>query len=52
MNAFASRHAIIIGGGARTVTAQFPAAMKTIRTGYWKNSSGTALNNCDAHLTE
>jgi ketosteroid isomerase-like protein len=31
----------------RTVTAQFPAAMKTIRTGYWKNSSGTALNNCD-----
>ena len=31
----------------RTVAAQFPAAMKTIRTGYWKNSSGTAINNCD-----
>jgi hypothetical protein len=31
----------------RTVAAQFPAAMKTIRTGYWKNSSSAAISNCD-----
>jgi ketosteroid isomerase-like protein len=28
------------------VAAQFPVAMKTMRTGYWKNSAGTAINNC------
>jgi hypothetical protein len=32
----------------RTVAAQFPAAMKTIRTGYWKNSSSAAISNCDS----
>jgi hypothetical protein len=31
----------------KIAAAQFPTAMKTIRTGYWKSPSGTAINKCD-----